>query len=593
MSIFRASRARACIAAAAALVAAGGASGQGVGDVLAAPLADVDPFVVGALAPRDGGLPDTLWAGSDLEGVADAASRAPGESGFLAASEMTARALMSAGASPSPPGDRRGAAIARVSALLDLGRIDAVDAIVTQTASGLDDPELAALAVQARLAKGEVAAACRAGDELGNGRDGAFWLRLRAACYAWAGETAAAQLTLDLAREADAEVAGEDFTTWVFAAASGEAPRRAPAPRDVLEAALALSTDYVFDAETLEPMPLFVAVGVMRDRDVAPEVRALAARRAARVGAASAEDFVATLDALPGPPDASLEEQLAVTQEEGFPAADALLLRVASAEGAGLFDIADALDTLLTRAETPADFIVTSRALADVIEALPPSPDLLPIAPQLVLAAAAVGDRRLAYEWLNPEAGGFAAPTAFAASFSREGLTPILNSRPDFSRSPIEPVARIAAEAVVAASDPTASPQWLASVALARLDSTLGAGEAEEAEARRDALILLALGAEVSPELRRAASAAAAEAPAAGDVAPQALAEARLAADAGALGETALYLAQATAEVGPSHAPTIARAIEIARAAGLERDARALAVEAMLATRVSAAEVGE
>jgi hypothetical protein len=558
--------------------------------IVASELAEVDPFVVGALTPAEGGLANTLWSGSDLAGVAEAASRAPGETGFLAASQMAARALLSAGPAPAGPGDRRAAARERLDALLNLGRVDAVDLIVTSVPRGLDEPELAALAVQARLAKNELGAACRVGDMLTNGRDGAFWLRLRTACYAWSGETAAAQLTLDLAVEADDQVADGDFATWVFAAASRRIPRNPPAPRDALESALAQSAGYEFDAETLERLPLLAAVGLLADGDVAAEVRARAALRAARAGAATPQALAEALDELTAPAGASPAELVTAAADQEFPSADALLRRAAMAENASPHDAALAIDAALARARSPTDFILTARALQDVLEALPASVELIDYAPRFALAAAAIGDRRLAYAWLDPRAPGLVPPSSFNVGTGFEDFAPILNDAPDFSKSPVDPAARVAAEVVVAAGDPRASPRRLADVALARLDTASGAGEGEEGYARRDALLLLALGAQVTPELRRAASAAASETHLVGDIAAQALAAARLAADAGAVGETALYVAQAAAEAGPSHAPTIASAIELARRVGLDEDARALAVEAMFATRVAAAD---
>jgi hypothetical protein len=560
------------------------------GQILASELAEVDPFVVGAMTPAEGGLASTLWSGSDLAGVADAASRAPGESGFLAASQMTARALLSAGPAPSGPGNRRDAARERLNALLDLGRVDAVDLIVSSVPRGLDEPELAALAVQARLAKNQLGPACRVGDALTNGRDGAFWLRLRTACYAWSGESAAAQLTLDLAIEADDQVADQDFATWVFAAASRRVPQRPPAPRGALESALAQSAGYEFNAETLERLPLLAAVGLLGDEETAPEVRALAALRAARTGAATPEQLAEALDELPAPAGASPAELIEAAAGQAFPAADALLRRAATAEDAGPYDAARAIDAALALAESPTDFILTARTLHDALAGLPASAELVEYAPRFTLAAAAIGDRRLAYAWLDPRAPGLSPPSSFDVGTGFEDFMPILNDAPDFSKSPVDSNARIAAEVVVAAADPRASPRRLAAVAHARLESARGAGEGEESFARRDALLLLALGAEVTPELRRAASAAAGETHLVGDIAAQALAAARLAADAGAVGEAALYIAQAAAEAGPGHAPTIASAIELARRVGLHDDARALAVEAMFAARVGAAE---
>jgi hypothetical protein len=560
------------------------------GGIVASELAEVDPFVVGALSQAEGALPTTLWSGSDLAGVAEAASRAPGETGFLAASQMAARALLSAGPAPSGPGTRRDAARERLGALLDLGRVDAVDLIVSAVPRGLDEPELAALAVQARLAKNQLGPACRVGDALTNGRDGAFWLRLRTACYAWSGESAAAQLTLDLAIEADDQIADEDFVTWIFAAASRTLPRNPPAPRDALEGALAQSAGYDFNLETLERLPLLSAVGLLGDDDVAAEVRALAALRAARTGAATPAKLAEALDELPAPPDASPAELIAAAAEQSPPAADALLRRAAMAENAGPYEAAQAIDAALARAQSPTDFILTARTLADALAALPASAELVDHAPRFALAAAAIGDKRLAYAWLDPRAPGLTPPSSFDVGTGFEDFAPILNDAPDFSKSPVDPAARVAAEVVVAAGDPRATPRRLADVALARLESARGAGEGEELFARRDALLLVALGAQVTPELRRAASSTAGETHLVGDIAAQALSAARLAADAGAVGETALYLALAAAEAGPGHAPTIASVIELARRVGLNEDARALAVEAMLASRVDAGE---
>jgi len=205
---------------------ASSALAQGVGQVETSALGDVDPLLIGTLTPQEGGLPRSLWNGSDALGVADAARRMPGETASRAAAQLATRVLSSPGFSPGGAGDPRTAAAARAGALLALGQVDVVDAIITQTPRGLDEPELAVLAVRARLAKNEIVPACRVGDALTNGRDGGFWLRLRTACYAWAGEGSAAQLTLDLARETDAAIADEDFATWVFAASNGAAPRK-------------------------------------------------------------------------------------------------------------------------------------------------------------------------------------------------------------------------------------------------------------------------------------------------------------------------------------------------------------------------------
>jgi len=569
------------------------ATAQGVGQVETSSLGDVDPLLIGTLTPQEGGLSRDLWTGADARGVAEAAARLPGETSSRAAARLATRVLSSPGFSPGGAGDPRTAAAARARALLALGNVDVVDTLITQTPRGFDEPELAALAVRARLAKNEITPACRIGDTLTNGRDGGFWLRLRAACYAWAGESSAAQLTLDLAREADAEVADEDFATWVFAAGQGAMPSNTSPPRDALEASLARSAGALIQGEVLDGLPLLVAVGVARDTDAPPLARAEAALRAARAGALTTAELSEALDALAPADGTSMSELL--EQGRGDPSLRgfALLRQAALSNDGGPFIAAEALDAALARASSPAEFVVLSLALRDALAAVPASPELVRNAAMFARAAAAINDVELAHAWLNPTSQDIVPPSSFASGPQFDGFTPTAIAAPDFSGSPVEAVSRLDAEVLAAAINPHATPSYLASVALARIASTLSEDDTVRAAARRDALILLALGAETSPSLRRAAVAAVSEVEPVSGSAAQALTAARLAAQAGSLGEAALYVAQAAGEAGPRHGPTAAFAVEIAMALGLEEDARAIAVEALLATRVAVADDDE
>lgn len=580
-------------AAAAALFALAAAA-PGVGQIETASLGDIDPMLIGARGGETGALPRDLWAGSDNLGIAETAGRLTGESRSRAANRLAARVLESAGDAPGGAGDPRAAAAARSEALLELGRIGAVDAIVRQTPRGLDEPEFAYMIVRGALATNDILGACEVADGLRSGRDGGLWLRLRTACYAWAGERSAAQLTLDLAREADADIADEEFATWVFAAADKTKPRNAPTPRDALEVALARSADVAVTADDIARLPLSAVAGVALDAETDPATRAVAAERAAFAGALDAEAFIGVLEALAPSEGLSMSELLEAGRADETLRGAALLRRAALSTDGGPFIAAEAMSAALDRATAPAAFETYSEAFAVALAAIPPSAELADDAPLFARAAAAAGDVDAAHAWLRVSAAPPAAPAAFGPGFGLDGRAYDPRSEPDFSGSPIPAVERLDAEAVAAAANPYASPTYLAGVAAARLASTLSEDDDAQAAARRDALVLLALGAESSPALRRAAEVAAAEAEPAADAAIQALAAARYAAQAGAVGEAALDAARAVGEAGPGHAPTAAVAIEILRALGLEEDARAIAVETMLAGRLAfdAAEEG-
>jgi hypothetical protein len=569
---------------AAALLAAAGAVAQPQGDVIASSLGEIDPLLIGVRRDPAQFGPSALgqdqWYGSDLQSIADAASRAPAESGSLAASELAALVLETPGRSPEGAGDPVETTRARAAALLELGRVDAVDMILTQTPGALADPARAALAVNARLVKDDKDAACGIANGLARGREAPFWIRLRVACLIWSGDDATAELTLDLMAERAGELADEAFATWARAAQNERAPSDPPAPRDAIEASLARTAEYDYAVEDVEQAPFLVALIAALDTNAGAEARATAAERAALNAALGPVELSDILNIAAPSDGRSPAELIEAGRADPTALGDALLRRAARAPNPAT--AAEALAADLGRQSSPAAFVVEARLAHDALVAVPPSRELIGIAPTLALGAAAAGEVELAYAWLDPRADEQAASRrgAFANVF---GGPP---GAPDLSSSPLEPVIRTAAEAVVAAADPAATPRRLAEVAEARLATTMNSGEALRAEARRDVLILLALGAESSPALRRAADAALIEAAPPGAEAEQSVRTARLAAQAGAIGEAALRSASAAAAAGPGHAPTYAAVIEITRALGLSADARAFAVEAMLASRV-------
>ncbi|HXQ45878.1 MAG TPA: hypothetical protein VN806_04635, partial [Caulobacteraceae bacterium] len=119
-----------------------------------------------------------------------------------AGAALARRVLAQSASAPDGAGADADLASARARALLMLGDAPTAELILDHTAGLANSPTLSETAAEAALIDGEDDKACAIGDALGSGRDGAYWLRLRAYCEARAGKPAA-QLTMNLAEEAD------------------------------------------------------------------------------------------------------------------------------------------------------------------------------------------------------------------------------------------------------------------------------------------------------------------------------------------------------------------------------------------------------
>ena len=175
-------------AAAGAFIAASLVAGSASGQVQVQPLAPPDLFSVGSGAPD---LPTDLWRGSSAA-LARAVIPQIGQKPLSPAAVALARRLLSAGGNaPEGAGDDVELAAARAGALLRLGDAGAAQTIAERTPNLAQKPALSQVAAEAALIRGQEDKACAFGDALTAGRDGIFWLRLRAFCQARAGNAAA------------------------------------------------------------------------------------------------------------------------------------------------------------------------------------------------------------------------------------------------------------------------------------------------------------------------------------------------------------------------------------------------------------------
>src|SRR5690606_4097100 len=123
-----------------------------------------------------------------------------------------------------------------VSALVALGDLEAAQAILSRTPRVETSEPLSRVQAEIALWRGQDARACETAQALQAGRDGEWWLRLRAVCALIAGRGPAAQVTYDLWRQQG----GDDavFERLFERALAGERGGGAAETRDALAWAL-------------------------------------------------------------------------------------------------------------------------------------------------------------------------------------------------------------------------------------------------------------------------------------------------------------------------------------------------------------------
>ncbi|MBL8551522.1 MAG: hypothetical protein JNJ73_16165 [Hyphomonadaceae bacterium] len=339
----------------------------------------LDVWSVGVLPRTDGGLPNSLWAGSDAAALGALFDRLPASIDSPAARTLARRALASAGEAPG--GAAADAGRKRVSALARMGFADDVAAMATAASAAFTEPNIAQFAAQSELARNRRGEACvRVRAAVGDAPP-PFILRMRAYCAAAQGDAAMTDLALEVARSANAEDAW--FRTAIGALISR--PARPPAARydTPLNAAVSLAAGLAPAAgNSIASSTPLALLAIARSRDApTPLLRANAAAAAFRRGVLSkAEAREAIRAAIAAPPAPAPGFIGAVRDVEAQP---------------GTLIAATAIDRALKQSSAYGDFVAAARLFQEDIARLSQAPDP-PATLLLARAAAAIGDTPLA-----------------------------------------------------------------------------------------------------------------------------------------------------------------------------------------------------
>lgn len=524
----------------------------------------VETESVGLSDPAQLKLPPDVWAGSNRELIDRLIAALPAGGVSTPARDLAKRLLVVAGEPPAeaaPP--KVGFVALRAGKLLAMGDVESASALARLVPGRSEDDALSRVLLDAAFATYDNAAACALTRARLNRLNDPYWEKALIFCQALAGEHARAQLGLSLLREQNAP---EDpaFARLVGALAGDtraivdRLPEPAPLHLAVMRAARQnLPADA---AEAAGPLVLRM---IATTPNAALETRLAAAERAEAYGAVPAETLAQIYDSVPFTPE-QLAGALSFAEGDRGPRGRAILYRAAKAQTVGVAR-AEALQRSWRLARERGGYATAVRVALPLLLELTPGTELSFFAADAVRALLLAGRLEEARRWLALIRAEALAGNELAAT--AEAL--------------LWPVA------------------WLADVEARRADTMPLAGRFaawRAAQEKRDAAALrhraplvatLIFSSGERPDPAIVAPLLA------GDLARESAPMPNLglwlgvgaALESGRVGETALFSLVLLGPDGAAGAAphTVALVLDALRAAGLDAEARALAVEAAIA----------
>ena len=522
-------------------------------DTLAAP----DPDSLGVLDIGDGGFPADMWAGSDRGLIARLLKTLPAKTKSPVVYDLMRRLLLTTATAPT--GGAGGVSLTglRVDRLKSMGDLEGVTNLLRAARVTTKNAMLARAELDVLLLRYDNAGACeaaRAGIQL---YPTVYWQKAMIFCHALAGDGSKAVLGMDLLREQ-----GDQDT--LFAALVGSLVATGSAPIESLQRPTPLHLAMLRAAR--RPLRSGLALaddpGLLRAVAVSPnadlDLRLDAAERAVAFRALPPK-FLAELYATLEFNDEELADAKSIGNVEWTPRGRARLNRILTAETAATVR-AELLRNFWSAAREQGGYFTVVRLTLPMLERIQPSPDFAWFAADVGRAFLAVGRGVEARKWLEIAQGlGRSNPEATEAATALWPLAKLVD-----------------AEGLIEWQPDALAAWWKAQEAS---DWDLAARRAELLYSLLESFGHAVPGDAWTPLYGRAGTTGAALPVAA------VWHGLRAAAAAGRVGETILHVLIILGEEGPARiSPTVLQeAIAALRQVGLDADARAVAVEAVIA----------
>lgn len=534
-------------------------------------LGQVDEGSVGLLDDGNGGLGIAMWAGTGRQVVERLLPQIPGATTSPVMGDLARRLLLTA-ARP-PQGAHGGVSLLalRLRQLNAAGRSNDIAQLMARSGGARPSPVAAMEFAIGALGAGDAVRACDMLSDLPVGGDpssdavAAFALKLSIFCQISGGQTGAANLTADLAREQGLQ----DPYFLALAAAATDGLRleaSMPAVLDALTFRMMQLAKRPLPSDAVARLAPNVLVSVAEDRSYDPEILVAAAERAAALGLLSGDEMAAAYLSVPYTREDV--DGVRIGREPASPYRRRALFHQAVLDERVPAGRADILSALFFREADGPAYRATLIAHQGSLSSVPPSSVLTAFAPLAVRAFIEQGDRVRAGMWLAVLDGQDAAPR------QQRELHALLRL--------IDPGALV----MPVGTKVEEGSDFIPPILQDALDD-LALGGAARDFAALEIVLLDALGLPVSQSVWGALLAAG-ELPS-GAVPPSAMMrKLQLASTNAQVGETVLLVLAGLGEAGPAgtHPKSLGEMVSALRHVGLDEEARRLAVEALL-SRVS------
>jgi hypothetical protein len=349
---------------------------------------------IGLAGASEGGFERSLWAGSDPELILTLLSRLPVATRNPPLAALTRRIL--ATGAPLDGATEGGRVLsARVERLLAMGDLDSAKQLLDQLPPSEGDSALARLAAETALLAGDDAVVCERAADLAPTSNSEFWGEIVVYCRLAAGDQDGARLGLDLLREAGQsdDAAFFQLAGMVTDRAADAAPPALASPQAVHIALLRLAGQPL-PAQPLASLPPAALTAAAREPGLAGDRQLELAERAFRTGGLAAPDLAALYgeQALAG-------DALAGVRTAWGPPARAMVYRAAT-EVQTPAELATLLDETWRAASGDERFLV-AEALAGRFADLPVDRAWSVIAPSAARALLAADRPLQAARWFS------------------------------------------------------------------------------------------------------------------------------------------------------------------------------------------------
>jgi len=372
-------------------------------DIQVKDLGSVDPESVGTLDGASGGLGADMWQGTPRSTIRRLVAGIPSALRSAVMRSLAGRLLLTAAALPplaegEEPGKPSMLAL-RAGRLQAMGRVEAAKALILASPLRARDPDLVRLLVDNRFLANDLGGACSESKKRAGRPITPYWQKVAIFCQLLAGDNEAAVLSANIL----AESPGFDdkaFLALVDALAQDRSVEIGSLPHPTpLHLAMLRSVNAPIPPDTVEN----AAPDVLRSIGTSPnadlDLRLRAAERAAQAGAIGTPRLAQIYMSLDFSDD-ELNTALSTAAENWTPRGRALLYRAARRQTVPTAKAA-VVQKAFALAQPGGQLLLQVGLYGDILKSIPVSADLAWFAGEAAKGLLAHGDREAAQPWLT------------------------------------------------------------------------------------------------------------------------------------------------------------------------------------------------